>query len=302
MPETVSLSKKFEAVLGHPPTGSYDLGIGQCTQLIDKAKEGQVKWGQIDQSFKLVQEGRLFETQPPEFRWGFAKACRWTGPFLNNPKKPIAEKEIENSLQQIREGYAPHRLLLRKQGVDPVEAEKSTLENPKTFLKSSPKPGTSGRIVHLVAVMPASIDEAARILGLEATKMKERSPLCLQSDLAGTEKPNLEGRPFIIKVGLDLPWPMKNRYFNVRVKAFKWGKPGDPNEGMRIDMQYVANSGNINAFEGTAEVWKIDPKRFILSFRLYADMDLIFPQSWIQNMQTKQLGKFVRRLVSEVRK
>ncbi|MBI2081937.1 MAG: hypothetical protein HYT76_00050 [Deltaproteobacteria bacterium] len=302
MAEATSLSKKYEAVLGHPSTDPYDLGVAQCLNVIDQAREGQTKWDQIDRDFKLVQEGRLFQTQQPEFLWGFARACRWTGPFLGDPKKPIPDREIEETLQQIQKGYVPHRLLLRKQRVDPAEAEKSTLADPKTFLKSSPKPGTDGRIVHLVAVMPASIDEAARILGLEATKMKQRSPKCLQSDIVGDVQPNLEGKPFQMRVGLKMPPLFFNRFFDIKVKVKKWGNHGDPNEGMRIDMRYVADSGNINAFEGTAEVWRIDPERFVISFRLYVDVNLLLSADWIQDMQTKHLGEFVKKLVAEVKR
>ncbi|MBI2066503.1 MAG: hypothetical protein HYT77_00625 [Deltaproteobacteria bacterium] len=304
MTSPVTYAGRFQAILGRPPKDDYEEGAAQCMAMIDQARAGTIKWGDIEKKAVGVEEERLLKDKPEQYRWGFAKGCRWAGPYLNNSKAPVPDTEIESALRRISAGYFPYQFLLRKFGIDPVEADKSTLDDPKTFLIKTPRPGGRRKTGHLFMVVPASIDEAGRILVLQPEKMKERTPLCIQSDVIdkAISPPNLDGSPFWIRQGFDLPWPFDDRYFTVKVKALKWGRHGEPYEGMRVDMSYVNGSGNINAFEATARVWRIDPERFVLYFRSYADFDVNLPLDFLQDAQTKKLAEFVEKLMAELKK
>ncbi|MBI2066504.1 MAG: hypothetical protein HYW02_00065 [Deltaproteobacteria bacterium] len=299
MAPPTSYIQELRSVLKGLPDTAFEEGMAECARRIDEARANRLKWEEVGDV------KRATSLSSADQRSGFTQTCYWTGKFLRDPKSEPTPDQVRHAFGQVLGGYVPYDFLLRKFGIDPNEAEQSTLKDPKIYIREILRPGSTLNAVHVISIVPTSVDEAARLLGLEAEKMKDRSDLILQSSLVGHVRPNVNGQTFQLHVGIKLPPCFFDREFTANATATKRGKSGEPGESFELLLRDVPGSGEwprgIKRFEGRVKVWRIDEKRFLLYMELFADLDVFLPSWFVREAHHDKMIGFAKNLISEIK-
>lgn len=279
-------------VQGDNASNPFFQGAADCLKSLDEIKSSP----RDSDLFDSFSRGEIPETfvsrQNSEYRLGFTAICRRIDDFF---RTSLTESELAQSTDRILQGYALAASILKQAGIDPVEAQKSTLENPKVYVTAESKEGSGLKTLNVYTIIPSTLAEAERLLVSEMSQLGVRTQLMSDEVTLVEGQPNAGGKPFTVNVGLVLP-VISERKLNLVITATRTAT------GFVITQKYSDGKGNVKTFDGVVTIWSLGPDRFLLSYKLFVDLNTYVPDFVINWIQEGLFLDFVREILSHVKK
>ena len=154
---------------------------------------------------------------------------------------------------------------------DLSEADLSLLETGEPWVSVKEVEGSDIKVCHVVALMPFSQLDVRNVI-FDLPRFAEFIPDLIESTII--EESVESGYAF--RSGLDLPWPLSNRHWTVRVRLFETEV-----DGTRVYVnafKHITGTGNINSSRGRWAIWPDaeNPERTYVSYFVHTD-----PGGWI---------------------
>ena len=154
---------------------------------------------------------------------------------------------------------------------DLSETDLSLLETGEPWVSVKEVAGSDIKVCHVVALMPFTQQQVRNVV-FDLPRFADFIPDLIESTVI---EENVENG-YAFRSGLDLPWPLSNRHWTVRVRLFETEV-----NGTRVYVnafKHVAGTGNINSSRGRWAIWPdaTDPERTYVSYFVHTD-----PGGWI---------------------
>lgn len=175
---------------------------------------------------------------------------------------PVAARANDSSLHDFSRDYGLPDL---------SQADFSLLETGEPWVQVRELDGSDIKVCHVVALMPFTQQQVRNVI-FDLPRFAEFIPDLIESTVI--ERDVESGYAF--RSGLDLPWPVSNRHWTVRVRLFETEV-----DGTRVYVNafnHIAGTGNINSSRGRWAIWPDanDPERTYVSYFVHTD-----PGGWI---------------------
>lgn len=283
------------------PGDLFRAGATTCVAMMTEVENRTLPSSRLDETFRWFQNWRPETSEFSDYRSGFTEVCRYAADFT---RRPMTEPHVRRSLDRILAGYYPSDLEFLRLGINPNEAERSIVQNPRLFVRGVRTPHSNLNTVHVYTVVPVSLEDAENALVSQVNQMGRWTTLLYDDTRVVSGTPNLEGTPFTLRVGMHLP-VIPDRHFDTTVTARRvdvTDQPGRGGRGLEIRFQYVPNSGNLRRFDGTTRVRSVGPNRLFVHYELFVDLATAVPDFFINQMQTGKLATFASELLTHLRR
>lgn len=281
---------------GGPASDPFQAGYTTCFGIMSEVERGLMRPEVLATSVEAMRNW-----QPPtgtgpqnplaQYRSGFLKVCQAAPDFLKKRPQPLSETTTRRTLQRILGGYSSSDLRLADWGIDPDQAERSTLANPVIFSKKQ------GSTLHFFAILPLQVSEAASLLVGRSDRAHKWETILFDDATVMGGQPNTSGQPYRVKVNFEMPvWGMENRWLEMTVVARSQGAPGDPHEKLEIDLTRVPDSGNIKQYRAQIQIRRVGPDRVFYTQQVTYDLNVRVPRSLLEKKEHELLEEFKRDL------
>jgi len=162
-----------------------------------------------------------------------------------------------------------------------TDEERRELEKGEVWVRVESYPGSDVKTGHVIAILPYPMELIRKVVE-DLGRFKEFIPDLLESTVLEPDR----GDGCLFRSGIDLPWPVENRFWTIRVWMFDAQVDGAKVRVQR--WEYVPGSGNIKGTRGrwVMRPYEPDPEKTIVSYFVHTDPGGLIPD-FLVNFATK---------------